>query len=336
MITALQWLANGSGKKMDLKTKTGITEWRHLSALGSVFSMAVRFVYARLCRNSKGLPATISRFLFVLIIGLSSVGCAGMVSKQVSDAQRDQSGKYDGIWHGKISGGGSIQYIGKQGLRCSKQDATVHFAVKDGKLRVVAGMSTRGGDTNVGIDGKFRLEIPTDQKYSGGGFNVQKPGVTLIVQGNLAENVKKGLYVVGMGQLNNEGCSYRVGFVPVATRGYTNKYKGIFAGVTSRGTVIGRFGDPVNEKSSGRYSFNGGFDLTFDKQGRVNTIIIYNSTYTDRHGMKVGMSVDELSEIDDIEIRSSNAVDTKYGIVYWFDKQNKISEIVLASKLLSP
>jgi len=148
----------------------------------------------------------------VAFVILSVTGCAGMVAKEVSDEQRDTTGKFDGMWAGKIDDGGGIQYVGSQGMRCHPLKRTIRMRIVGGTLVVYSGMLTPNKTVNVDADGKFRLEVPTNHKYSGGSFNVQKPEITYVLQGELSGDWGDGLFVAGMQQLNNQGCSHRVAF----------------------------------------------------------------------------------------------------------------------------
>jgi len=158
---------------------------------------------------------TLLKIGLVLAVCTIATGCAGMVASKVSDADKVQSDKFDGLWRAEITSGGGIQYVGTQGLRCNSKQRGFTLAVNDGKVSVSSGLPRSGGTANVNSQGKFRLEIPTKDEFKGGNFNVQKPGITLVVQGNLAENTQKGIFVIGMQQLNNEGCSSRVKFKPL-------------------------------------------------------------------------------------------------------------------------
>jgi len=284
------------------------------------------------CLSKKPLQrAAALTFVFCIIL-FGVGGCAGIVVNTVASEDKDQFGRFDGVWRGKIVGGGHIQYVGSQGLRCSKENRTAKFFVNEGKIHSDLGNSKDAGGTYISSEGKFRLEIPTTGEYRGSNFNVQDPSITIVIQGNLADNVRKGLYVAGMGQLNNEGCSYKVAFSPIKRNSGKIKYREVIPGLSTKDSVASSIGDPIEKLSPRRYSYDDDIVVLYDAMSKVKTIFVRDIKYTDINGMAIGMSAKDVVKNTKAKIVGSTATDKKHRIVYNFDDQKRIKEIVLNSK----
>lgn len=147
--------------------------------------------------------------LFICTIALT--GCASLIVSPVSDSDRDTENTYDGKWRMTTLPLDSIQTVGKTRFRCEFGKRVAILRVRDG----VANVNGRDSKilTNVSSDGKFRLEIPTDRKFTrSNGINEIKNGLTVIYQGILSDGEKSGLYILGKESLNNSGCSTRMIF----------------------------------------------------------------------------------------------------------------------------
>jgi len=143
---------------------------------------------------------------FALFSALLCVSCASFIASPISDDARDTSGQFDGQYVGTIDKMPLRQQYGNSYFKCYGKSRTVNLRVKDGRLS----MNYRGKQktTNVGDNGKFYLEIETDQKYGTRSDGLTVPGsdITHIYRGRLGQS-SKGAFVVGKSSLGGGGCS---------------------------------------------------------------------------------------------------------------------------------
>lgn len=117
---------------------------------------------------------------------------------------------------------------------------------------------------------------------------------------------------------------------------YSLEYQGLSPGKTSYEQLISKFGRGEQDKSKFGLKINYElFDVTFSvSQNKINTIIVYDHSYLDINGLKIGDSVSEFKMRKPCFIyRKSTVTDFEKGQVYWIS-DGKISKIVLSSDLV--
>ncbi len=116
---------------------------------------------------------------------------------------------------------------------------------------------------------------------------------------------------------------------------YETSFRGIKVGASTLPEIIEEHGEPLAQvvnSNNVKYMYRS-FHVTIqDSTGKVNTIIILDTNYTDLNGISVG---DRRSMIE-IKLRQKQRknylVDIDNGIIYWF-RNDKVSKIVLAHRL---
>jgi|GEM_PF-1647911 len=150
-------------------------------------------------------------FCALLVAVLANSACASRVMHPVAEAERDRSGKFDGTWVVHRLKAPGVQQVGNERFRCPTEGFDFPARVSDGVLHVRRG--ARSHRTNIGADGRFRLEMPTGGNYRRSrGANANGSEITLVLQGSLAADERGGLYTAGAARLNNHGCEARVRF----------------------------------------------------------------------------------------------------------------------------
>jgi len=163
------------------------------------------------CRNLRNLEVMKRNELNVLgmFAGILFVsGCSVMGAPIVDKENRDQSGQYDGAWSFKFGGKGGRQYAGDRTLNCPPiETRTINFAVVDGSASVNLAGRYKYTRFHVNEKGQFQAKANTAGGWTSGGTGTGA-GRTVTLKGKLDEGTGKGLYVIGMRQLNGEGCAY--------------------------------------------------------------------------------------------------------------------------------
>ena len=147
------------------------------------------------------------RFLTVLFLGAGLLSsCAAFIVSPVSDADRDTNQTFDGHWRMTTAPLNSMQTVGKARFRCDFRKNVSMLRVKDGAAKITGRYPNHV--TNVAANGRFRLEIPTENRFRNSrGNNEIKNRVVHIYQGILSEEESTGLFILGKESLNNAGCS---------------------------------------------------------------------------------------------------------------------------------
>ena len=150
------------------------------------------------------------RILTILFLATGSLStCAAFIVTPVSDADRDTNETFDGHWRMTLVPLNSIQIVGKERFRCDFRTNVSVLSVKHGVAKITG--SYPAHVTNVAANGRFRLEIPTENRFRNSrGDNEIKNRVTRIYQGILSGDASTGLYTLGKESLNNAGCSTRM------------------------------------------------------------------------------------------------------------------------------
>jgi len=153
-----------------------------------------------------------SKFITLIFPILLSVGCAGLV-KPVKEADRDASGVYDGRWVAKHEFTADTQLIQRWQMRCREPVESFGMEVVNGVLS--AENSEGRVETYVNTEGKFRLEMPTAssvREADGSTRRLTDGKITVIVQGDLSEAEREGLFTFGIAELGNVGCASKYSF----------------------------------------------------------------------------------------------------------------------------
>lgn len=145
--------------------------------------------------------------IFGTVLFLLLTGCAGIVSKPVSDADRDVTGQYDGRYVMNIKAFKGRQQVGRAYFNCNMRAGKVNVTVADSVAKIRIG----GNDftANVDADGKFRFEVPTDRSYSNSrtGEKSVAAKITYVYFGTFESDKMKGQFVIGKLSENNNGCA---------------------------------------------------------------------------------------------------------------------------------
>lgn len=146
---------------------------------------------------------------------MTLAGCANKVARQVTDNNRDTSGRYDGQWLVHTLPAATIQNIEQWRFRCDNMEGQFTVRVEDGKLYAISDFDNRPHTTNINSKGEFRLLMPSASKVKEGArasASVYGGDVTYIVQGSLAGEKPSGYLTTGVAQFGNNGCTTGVRF----------------------------------------------------------------------------------------------------------------------------
>lgn len=150
----------------------------------------------------------------MLIVLAIAAGCANMVRKQVTEADRDKSGQYDSSWEVWVQDAPLKQHIDQWVFTCKDMKRELGMIVRNGTASMRINGQTH--ESYVDKEGKFRLEIPLSSKTrekTGSSSSVTAGDNTLVIQGILAGAKPSGFYTAGVAQFGNNGCTARVMFV---------------------------------------------------------------------------------------------------------------------------
>jgi len=140
--------------------------------------------------------------------------CAATLVKPISESDKDTTGEFNGTWTLTQKALASNQNVGDRLFKCRFYDSKAIIRVQNGVGNMVYGKYN--GTGNVSNDGAFYIEIPTEHKFKRSlGTSSAKNGVTYVFKGHLAKDASKGLFTIGMEELNNAGCSTRLTIDPV-------------------------------------------------------------------------------------------------------------------------
>lgn len=148
--------------------------------------------------------------LSLLIICLSIFllqACATSVLKPVSEADKDPTGAFDGLWKVKIKKAAAVQQgPGNWRFNCGGKADETSVSVNDSVLE----MQYRGQfyNTFVNDTGQFRLEVPMSELAKASGTSdssIVAADMTLIVMGSFEE--QSGSLTWGVAEFGNGGCT---------------------------------------------------------------------------------------------------------------------------------
>jgi len=199
--------------------------------------------------------------LLLCITGLTLASCASINPTNVSDKDRDTTGSFDGRWTLSQHALRARQVVAQQGFKCKFSKLTRSMLVKDGVASISIGKYR--GEGNVSSGGRFRIEIPTDRKFTNStGVSSIGSEITYIFQGKLGEQKTTGLYTIGKKALNNGGCSTKLTISgPSITSMHTAK------GRPATKRVIGEWGFTRSDVPGADQSSELSVQLSIGKEG---------------------------------------------------------------------
>lgn len=139
-------------------------------------------------------------------------GCAGVVTKQVSESDKDPSNSFDGTYLGVVKHPGGRQEMGSGWYtQCSARDFKARVTVRKSAIK------WQWDDDNaltgfVDSEGRFRIEHELERKTTGRGSVMSDGTVTAVLQGDLRSKTMKGRFVFAVAQFAGNGCTYPVNF----------------------------------------------------------------------------------------------------------------------------
>lgn len=147
-----------------------------------------------------------------LVCTILLTGCGAVVTKQVSEADRDSSGAYDGNWQANVLKSPTKQYgPGNWTFNCSGKPQQFSFSVNSGQAAV--NYQKTSHKAYVDKDGKFRFEIPMNVSTSAAGTSdgsIDRGAMTMIIVGALKAN--SGRITYGIEQFANQGCTASINY----------------------------------------------------------------------------------------------------------------------------
>lgn len=141
--------------------------------------------------------------------------CAATLLKPIKESDKDTTGEYNGTWTLTQKALAANQSVGDKLFKCTFYNSTAIIRVNNGVGQLRYGKYS--GKGNISNKGAFYIEIPTEHGFkSSSGTNSSQNAITYIFKGFLAKDASKGLYTIGMAELNNSGCSTKLTIVPAA------------------------------------------------------------------------------------------------------------------------
>ncbi len=152
----------------------------------------------------------------VALLLLAVTGCGNEVRRQVPAEFRDTSGRFDGVWLAQMLDTPSPQLVQNWRINCQSFGQAIPISVTDG--RVEAKINDAVHWSYLSVSGRFRLEIPTGLRMSSptSSDSLADGRVTLILQGDLSREPRRGKFTFGIAQFANAGCTTTVRYEPVA------------------------------------------------------------------------------------------------------------------------
>ncbi len=159
-------------------------------------------------------------FSLVCITALAaSITACGSI-QAVPSSERDSSGKFDGSWIGTFQRTPSVQYAYVEDqrwtLNCHNyKGRVIGIYIKDGVVSYRSGPDDKIHEANISKNGKFRLEVPTDDTAgvtTRSDSTLGKDAITLILLGKMGSATPKARFVIGVKEFFNHGCSTTIVF----------------------------------------------------------------------------------------------------------------------------
>jgi len=153
--------------------------------------------------------------VFIVIVSTLGIlsGCAGVIIKETSQANRDASQAYDGFWKVSITPGPSLQYVQNWNMTCNMASHNFTIRVDDGKI-----ISYRKNAKTLGyISEKGTFRVYPDSDFSSSrsptaSLNMSRTGDRLVFEGVLGETEGTGRWILGRKALGLQGCTSKVTF----------------------------------------------------------------------------------------------------------------------------
>lgn len=147
------------------------------------------------------------RFWIQIATPLLFLILAGCVNNPVvSEADRDKTGSFDGLWLIAAEGRAGVQFSGNETLRCSSLKWKSYLKIEDGKGSASLGYEIWKKSIYIDSDGKFSVSAKTSNSWS--------DNKTLVVNlyGKLEGTTGSGYYTIGRAPFYGSGCRYKVKF----------------------------------------------------------------------------------------------------------------------------
>ncbi len=158
---------------------------------------------------------SVQPLLLLLLVTLA--GCGNEVRRQVTAEFRDTTGRFDGVWLAQMLDTPSPQVVQNWRINCQSFKQAIPISVDNG--RVEAKINDEVHWSYLSLSGRFRLEIPTGLRMSAPISTTDSlvdGRVTLILQGDLSREPRRGKFTFGIAQFANAGCTTAVRYEPAA------------------------------------------------------------------------------------------------------------------------
>lgn len=158
-----------------------------------------------------------ARLVMVLMVILSLTACGNEVRRTVAKEFKDTSGRFDGVWLAHMLETPSPQVVQNWRINCQSFNQSIPISVSGG--RVEAKINDELHWSYLSLSGRFRLEIPTGLRMSSPistSDSLTDGRVTLVLQGDLLREPRRGKFTFGISQFANAGCTTTVRYEPAA------------------------------------------------------------------------------------------------------------------------
>lgn len=150
----------------------------------------------------------------MLSICCLAAGCSSNdVRHTISSEFADNSGRFDGAWKAHMLETPTPQVVQRWRINCQSFDQSIPINVSGG--RVETRINDELHSAYLSRSGRFRLEIPTGLRMASSlssGESLTDGRVTLILQGDLLREPRRGRFTFGIAEFANAGCSTRVNY----------------------------------------------------------------------------------------------------------------------------
>ena len=153
------------------------------------------------------------KLIGALVVATLVSACAGAVSRQTSEQDRDTSGRFDGPWLVTVAKGAGVQYVHNWSVECDDMTNEFEIFIEDGTINLKSdAASTRAF---VSTEGNFKLSLP----LTGEASSSSRSDVTLangdrklILSGRLGGDKPVGIITYGIAELGWGGCTSKTSF----------------------------------------------------------------------------------------------------------------------------
>jgi len=151
-----------------------------------------------------------------LVFTLSS--CAGSVAMRTSEADREQTGQFDGMWQVDVQKAAGIQYVGAWQMNCGDMRHKFNITVEDGTISAEDGKG-KIKKAYVSNKGRFKLILPIRHKSSESGQSdatMSNGNMQIILRGRLSDKDSVGYITYGVAEVGYGGCTAKTKFKRMA------------------------------------------------------------------------------------------------------------------------